>query len=62
MFINVINDIRGRGPTAHSSKYCNEWVLIHETWPVQKVQSKNAVSSSDCIYYNATNYALIKLS
>ena len=22
--------------------------LIHKTWPVQKVQSKNAVSSSDC--------------
>ena len=42
------NDVKGRGPTAHSSKNCYEWVLIHETWPVQKVQSKNAVSSSDC--------------
>ena len=37
-----------RGPTAHSSENRYEWVLIHETWPVQKVQSKNAVSSSDC--------------
>ena len=37
-----------RGPTAHSSENRYEWVLIHETWPVQKVQSKNAISSSDC--------------
>ena len=29
------NDIRGRGPTAHSSKNRYEWVLIHATWPVQ---------------------------
>ena len=36
-----------RGPTAHSSENRYEWVLIHETWPVQKVQSKNAISS-DC--------------
>ena len=42
------NDVRGRGPTADSSKTCYEWLLIHETWPVQKVQSKNAISSSDC--------------
>ena len=40
------NDVRG--PAAHSSENRYEWVLIHETWPVQKVQSKNAVSSSDC--------------
>ena len=42
------NDVRGRGPTAHPSKNCYEWVLIHETWPVQRVQSKNTISSSDC--------------
>ena len=33
------NDVRGRGSTADSSKNCYKWVLIHETWPVQKVQS-----------------------
>ena len=42
------NDVRGRGLTAHSGKNRYEWVIIHETWPVQKVQSKNALSSSDC--------------
>ena len=42
------NNVRGRGPTTHSSKNRYEWVIIYETWPVQKVQSKNAVSSSDC--------------
>ena len=53
--------IRGRGPTAHSSKNCYEWILNYETWPVQNVQTKNAVSSSR-LYYNATNYTLIELS
>ena len=42
------NDVRGRGLTAHSGKNRYEWVIIHETWPIQKVQSKNALSSSDC--------------
>ena len=41
-------DVKRRGRTAHSGKNRYEWVLIHETWLVQKVQSKNAVSSSDC--------------
>ena len=42
------NDVRGSGLTAHSRKKHYEWVIIHETWPVQKVQSKDALSSSDC--------------
>ena len=42
------NDVRGRGLTTHSRKNRYEWFIIHETWPVQKVQSKNALSSSDC--------------
>ena len=42
------NDVRGRGLTAPSRKNRYEWVVIHETWPIQKVQSKNTLSSSDC--------------
>ena len=47
------NDVRGRGLTAHSRKNRYEWVIIHETWPVQKVQSKNAVSLSDCTGFSS---------
>ena len=42
------NDVRGRGLIAHSRKNRYEWVIIHKTWPVQKVQSKNTLSSTDC--------------
>ena len=42
------NVVRGRGLTSHSRKNRYEWVIIQETWPVQKVQSKNTLSSSDC--------------
>ena len=37
---------RGRPGLIHHMS--DEWVIIHETWPVQRVQSKNAVSSSNC--------------